>query len=162
MGPTWVLSAPGVPHVGPMNLAVRVTIKLTLSLFSEYPRDRWINILTLSTVILYYHVHITIFSLHLIPSIIVTSTLSHQEQHLWEWSTHLSFTLIDSLFHDANMGHFIYSPEVSASPFLLVIEIYATDKRGIQWFIFNRGSAWHHMRHLKSLITWLFVQQLIQ
>ena len=24
MGPTWVLSAPGVPHVGPMNLAIRV------------------------------------------------------------------------------------------------------------------------------------------
>ena len=24
MGPIWVLSAPGGPHVGPMNLAVRV------------------------------------------------------------------------------------------------------------------------------------------
>ena len=24
MGPTWVLSAPGRPHVGPMNLAIRV------------------------------------------------------------------------------------------------------------------------------------------
>ena len=24
MGPTWVLSAPGGPHVGPMNLAIRV------------------------------------------------------------------------------------------------------------------------------------------
>ena len=24
MGPTWVLSAPGEPHVGPMNLAIRV------------------------------------------------------------------------------------------------------------------------------------------
>ena len=23
MGPTWVLSAPGGPHVGPMNLAIR-------------------------------------------------------------------------------------------------------------------------------------------
>ena len=23
MGPTWVLSAPGRPHVGPMNLAIR-------------------------------------------------------------------------------------------------------------------------------------------
>ena len=26
MGPTWVLSAPGGPHVGPMNLAIRVSI----------------------------------------------------------------------------------------------------------------------------------------
>ena len=26
MGPTWVLSAPDGPHVGPMNLAVRVVI----------------------------------------------------------------------------------------------------------------------------------------
>ena len=26
MGPTWVLSAPGGPHVGPMNLAIRVAI----------------------------------------------------------------------------------------------------------------------------------------
>ena len=36
MGPTWVLSAPGRPHVGPMNLAIRVLpiwdIILTLSL----------------------------------------------------------------------------------------------------------------------------------
>ena len=27
MGPTWVLSAPDGPHVGPMNLAIRVPIK---------------------------------------------------------------------------------------------------------------------------------------
>ena len=26
MGPTWVLSAPDGPHVGPMNLAIRVAI----------------------------------------------------------------------------------------------------------------------------------------
>ena len=26
MGPTWVLSAPGGPHVGPMNLAIRVML----------------------------------------------------------------------------------------------------------------------------------------
>ena len=24
MGPTWVMSTPGVPHVGPMNLAIKV------------------------------------------------------------------------------------------------------------------------------------------
>ena len=24
MGPTWILAAPGGPHVGPMNLAIRV------------------------------------------------------------------------------------------------------------------------------------------
>ena len=30
MGPTWVLSAPGEPHVGPINLAVRVIISFTL------------------------------------------------------------------------------------------------------------------------------------
>ena len=27
MGPTWVLSAPGGPHVGPMNLAIRVLMQ---------------------------------------------------------------------------------------------------------------------------------------
>ena len=26
MGPTWVLSAPDGPHVGPMNLAIRVAL----------------------------------------------------------------------------------------------------------------------------------------
>ena len=26
MGPTWVLAAPDGPHVGPMNLAIRVVI----------------------------------------------------------------------------------------------------------------------------------------
>ena len=29
MGPTWVLSAPDGPHVGPMNLAIGVTITLS-------------------------------------------------------------------------------------------------------------------------------------
>ena len=28
MGPIWALSAPGRPHVGPMNLAIRDTIEL--------------------------------------------------------------------------------------------------------------------------------------
>ena len=28
MGPTWVLSAPDGPHVGPMNLAIRAVIFL--------------------------------------------------------------------------------------------------------------------------------------
>ena len=27
MGPTWVLSAPDGPHVGPMNLAIRVQLE---------------------------------------------------------------------------------------------------------------------------------------
>ena len=31
LGPTWVLSAPDGPHVGPMNLAIRVVRKLTAS-----------------------------------------------------------------------------------------------------------------------------------
>ena len=26
-GPTWVLAAPGGPHIGPMNLAIRVDIQ---------------------------------------------------------------------------------------------------------------------------------------
>ena len=30
MGPTWVLSAPDGPHVGPMNLAIRVNRKIML------------------------------------------------------------------------------------------------------------------------------------
>ena len=28
MGPTWVLSAPDGPHVGPMNLAIRVCLQM--------------------------------------------------------------------------------------------------------------------------------------
>ena len=30
MGPTWVLSSPGGPHVGPMNLAIRGILDNTL------------------------------------------------------------------------------------------------------------------------------------
>ena len=30
MGPTWVLSAPDGPHVGPMNLAIRVVFDIVL------------------------------------------------------------------------------------------------------------------------------------
>ena len=35
MGPTWVLSAPDGPHVGPMNLAIRVDIKVGDVLVSQ-------------------------------------------------------------------------------------------------------------------------------
>ena len=31
MGPTWVLSAPGEPHVGPINLAIRKGILIGIS-----------------------------------------------------------------------------------------------------------------------------------
>ena len=31
MGPTWVLAAPGGPHVGPMNLAIRDRKRLVLN-----------------------------------------------------------------------------------------------------------------------------------
>ena len=30
IGPTWVLSAPGGPYVGPMNLAIRVWYEMKL------------------------------------------------------------------------------------------------------------------------------------
>ena len=36
MGPTWVLSSPGGPHVGPMNLAIRDTI------WSVLMMQRWV------------------------------------------------------------------------------------------------------------------------
>ena len=35
MGPTWVLSAPGGPHVGPMNLAVRASLSMNITLVVE-------------------------------------------------------------------------------------------------------------------------------
>ena len=38
MGPTWVLSAPGGHHVGPMNLAIRVTLHHSLSLMASSQR----------------------------------------------------------------------------------------------------------------------------
>ena len=48
MGPTWVLSAPGGPHVGPMNLAIWVGNAVILLLLihcltstSAYPNRRW-------------------------------------------------------------------------------------------------------------------------
>ena len=36
MGPTWVLSAPDGPHVGPMNLAIRVSLRNPAAYFSKY------------------------------------------------------------------------------------------------------------------------------
>ena len=37
MRPTWVLSAPGKPHVGPMNLVIRVALKF----YQEYLFWKW-------------------------------------------------------------------------------------------------------------------------
>ena len=36
MGPTWVLSAPDGPHVGPMNLAIR---EVNIGLLNQYGHD---------------------------------------------------------------------------------------------------------------------------
>ena len=51
MEPTWVLSAPGGPHVGPMNLAIREAITWTLlTLFTDtyMHYSAWIDVLTWS------------------------------------------------------------------------------------------------------------------
>ena len=37
MGPTWVLSAPAGPHVGPMNLAIRVALMHKKNWYLELP-----------------------------------------------------------------------------------------------------------------------------
>ena len=39
MGPTWVLPAPNGPHVGPMNLAIRVALLSDNNSSSRYPMD---------------------------------------------------------------------------------------------------------------------------
>ena len=36
MGPTWVLSAPGGPHVGPTNLVIRDVLLVTLNLLASW------------------------------------------------------------------------------------------------------------------------------
>ena len=43
MGPTWVLSAPGGPHVGPMNLVISdgITLALLLSKSCERQSEWW-------------------------------------------------------------------------------------------------------------------------
>ena len=47
MGPTWILSAPDGPHVGPMNLAIRVGFRVHSRLqscgwiFRSYPASHW-------------------------------------------------------------------------------------------------------------------------
>ena len=44
MGPTWVLSAPGGPHVGPMNLAIRDLIwDMTSWMPASEPYKKWGN-----------------------------------------------------------------------------------------------------------------------
>ena len=47
MGPTWVLSVPAGPHVGPMNLAIRDSMKRTIMTRSQYSLSLH-NLLSLS------------------------------------------------------------------------------------------------------------------
>ena len=49
MGPTWVLSAPGGPHVGPMKLAIRVLLSNRISLIHAWIMNR-VKITLLSTI----------------------------------------------------------------------------------------------------------------
>ena len=45
IGPTWVLSAPDGPHVGPMNLAIRVINHLEFTLQqSDLPLDGMVGL----------------------------------------------------------------------------------------------------------------------
>ena len=47
MGPTWVLSAPDGPHVGPMNLAIRDIFKgSSAKLPHSVSRPQWVNVQT--------------------------------------------------------------------------------------------------------------------
>ena len=41
MGPIWVLSAPDGPHVGPMNLAIRVDIELDILACIPFPHQKY-------------------------------------------------------------------------------------------------------------------------
>ena len=61
MGPTWVLSAPGGPHVGPMDLAIRVILleysgSNTWSPTSHFPEN-----LNVSSIVKQLHVHISVW-----------------------------------------------------------------------------------------------------
>ena len=47
MGPTWVLSAPDGPHVGPMNLAIRVG--LLIEAWSVIPKKKLMGMSTIGT-----------------------------------------------------------------------------------------------------------------
>ena len=49
MGPTWVLSAPDGPHVGPMNLAIRVA--LLLYLYIVRTLEKIVNLTTLFSMV---------------------------------------------------------------------------------------------------------------
>ena len=42
MGPTWVLSSPGGPHVGPMNLAIWVVLKVQVKFPHSLLRCDWL------------------------------------------------------------------------------------------------------------------------
>ena len=42
MGPTWVLSAPDGPHIGPMNLDIRVPAYKLPALYQEWPPYIWV------------------------------------------------------------------------------------------------------------------------
>ena len=42
MGPTWVLSVPDGPHIGPMNLAIRV-LTSTVDVSTAYSPLRWVS-----------------------------------------------------------------------------------------------------------------------
>ena len=50
MGPTWVLSAPDGPHVGPMNLAIRAPAQANISHYC------WAQAMATS-VFIYYHIY---------------------------------------------------------------------------------------------------------
>ena len=39
MGPTWVLSAPDGPHVGPMYCVIRVYVHLFIHVVTIYPHN---------------------------------------------------------------------------------------------------------------------------
>ena len=51
MGPTWVLSAPGRPHVGPMNLGIRAIYPLDWDRSPIVPKNTILNGWSLSTLI---------------------------------------------------------------------------------------------------------------
>ena len=83
MGPTWILSAPDGPHVGPMNLAIRVAIPCEF--YKEYP-----SLLAWAWYI-WLFVHVGGQCLKLIETTVFISTAWSFKSYIFSWELHIFF-----------------------------------------------------------------------
>ena len=107
MGPTWVLSAPGGPHVGPMNIAIRVGIlcQKALRLNGHGPISKPSALQPMLTISVTMHIYC------IIP-LLYNCNIENKQHEPISTAYRRIVTVLITCYEKASVSHTIYTMEM--------------------------------------------------